>query len=73
MYFTFPEQALVFKCLPYKSSENTVGKGERAISPFPTVFSTRLENFLPFSSNLKLPSANFFRLEGFKICCLGKG
>ena len=27
-----------------------------AISPFPTVFSLRFENFLPFSSNLKLLS-----------------
>ena len=34
------------------SFENTVGKG--AISPLPTEFSTRLENFLPFSSNLKI-------------------
>ena len=32
--------------------ENTVG----AISPFPTVFSTHLENFLPSSLNLELPS-----------------
>ena len=35
----------------------------RAISPFPTVFSTLLENFSPFSSILKLSSANFFRSE----------
>ena len=45
---------------------------KRAISPFPTVFSTHLENFLPFSSNLKLLSANSFSLEEFKICHLGK-
>ena len=48
-------------CLLYRSFENTVGKG--AISPFPTVFSASLENFLPFSSNLKLSSANSFSLE----------
>ena len=41
-----------------------------AISPFPTVFSTRLDNFLPFSSNLKLSSANSFSLEESKICRL---
>ena len=35
----------------------------RAISAFPTVFSTHLDNFLPFSSNLKLSSANSFSLE----------
>ena len=39
----------------------------RAISPFPTVFSTHLDNFLPFSSNLKLSSANSFNLEESKI------
>ena len=32
-----------------------------------------LENFLPFSSSLKLSSANSFSLEESKICCLGKG
>ena len=45
----------------------------RAISPFPTVFSTCLENFLPFSLHLKLLSANSFSLEESKICRLGKG
>ena len=34
---------------------------------------TNLENFLPFSSNLALSSANSFSLEVSKICCLGKG
>ena len=45
----------------------------RAISPFPTVFPIGLENFMPFSSNLKLSSANSLRLEECKICRLGKG
>ena len=40
---------------------------------FPTVFSTHLENFLPFSSKLELSSANSFSLEESKICRLGKG
>ena len=44
-----------------------------AISPFPTVFSNHLENSLPFSSNLKLSSANSFSLEESKICQFGKG
>ena len=35
----------------------------QAISPFATVFSTRLNNFLPFSSNFKLSSAKSFNLE----------
>ena len=46
---------------------------ERAISPFPTVFSILLENFLPFSSMLKLSSANSLSLEESTICGLGKG
>ena len=46
---------------------------QRAISPFPTVLSTLLENFLPFSSNLKLWSANSFSSEESKICHLGQG
>ena len=37
------------------------------------VFSTLLKNFLPYSSNLKLSSANTFSLERTKICRLGKG
>ena len=41
-------------CLQYKSFENTV-------------FSTRLDNFLPFSSNLELSSANSYSLEGLKF------
>ena len=39
----------------------------QAISPFPIVFSTRLENFLPFSSNLKLSSANSFSWKSVKF------
>ena len=40
---------------------------------FHNVFLTRLENFPPFSSNLKLSSANSFSLEESQICRLGKG
>ena len=69
MHEPFPKQALVFTCLQHKSSENTEEKG--AISPLPTVFSTCLEIFLPFSSNLKLSSANTSSLEEFEICSLG--
>ena len=61
--------------LQYKSSENTVGKWEiaqKAISPFPTIFSTLLENFLPYSSNIKLPSAKSLNLEESKLCLLVK-
>ena len=38
---------------------------------FPTVFSISLENFLFFSSNLKLSSSNSFSLEESKICHFG--
>ena len=65
------------QCLQNKSFENTVGKGEIARNEqfllFPTVFSTHLENFVPFLSNLKLLSAHSFNLEESKIYCLGKG
>ena len=37
------------------------------------MFSTLLEKFLPYSSNLKLLSANSFRLEESGICHLGTG
>ena len=37
------------------------------------VFSTHLDNFLPFSSNLKLSSANSFSLEESEICRLVMG
>ena len=47
--------------------------GKRAISPFPTVFSTHLDDFLLFSSSLKLSSANSFSLEESKICHLVMG
>ena len=57
--------------------ENTVGKGEIARKEqfllFPTVFFTLFENFLPFSSNLKLSSAKTLNLEQLKICRLGMG
>ena len=66
-----------YPCLQYKLFENTLGKGEIArneqILLFPTVFSTHFEKFLPFSSNLKLLSANSFSLEESKFCRLGKG
>ena len=66
-----------FTCLQYKPFDNTVGKGGIARNEqfplFSTVSSTRLESFLPFSSNLKLSSANTFSLEASKNCRLGKG
>ena len=39
----------------------------------PTVFSTHLEKFLPFSSKLKLSSADCFSLDDFRIYYLEKG
>ena len=44
-----------------------------AISPLPTVFSTRLEKFLLFSSNSKLLSADCFTLNLCKILSSGNG
>ena len=59
------------------SLENTVGKGEIAHNEqfllFLTVFSTLLENFLLFLSNLKLSSAKSLSLEACGIRRFGKG
>ena len=43
------------------------------MSPFPTAFFTRLDNFLLFLSNFKLSSANTLIFEESKICCLCMG
>ena len=63
-------------CL-YKPFENTVEKGEIAHNKqfllFPLCFLPSLENFLSFSSKLKLLSANSFSSEESKIFLLGKG
>ena len=60
--------------LQYKSFENTVRKVIACDKQFLflPVFFTSFENFLPFSSNLKLLSAKSFTLKESKICCLGK-
>ena len=51
------------------SLENAERKGEIARKEF----YRHLKNFVPFSPNFKLSSANSCRLEVSKICCLGKG
>ena len=48
-------------------------RGKKEISPFPTVFTTHLEDLLPFSLNLKLSSANSVSFGKSKMCRLGKG
>ena len=56
-----------------KPFENAVGKGEIARNEqflLFAMFSTSLDNFFPFLSNLKLLSANSFSLEESKICRL---
>ena len=62
-------------CLQYKFFENTVGKGEIArneqLHLFPQCFSALSEDFVSFSLNSKLPSANSFSLEESKIVRLG--
>ena len=72
----FPSQTF-FACLQFQSFENTEGKGEIACDKqfllFP-VFSTLLDNFLPFSPNSKLSSANSFSSGmSYILCHLGKG
>ena len=74
--YSFPNQTLLFMCLQEMSFENTVGKGEIAHEEqfllLPKCF-LPFWRTLPFSSNLKLSSANSLSLEESKICCLGKG
>ena len=79
--FLFPRKkphtfSLLFMCLQYKSFEKTVGKGENPCKEqfllFPQCFLT-FDNFLPFLSNSKLSSGNFFSFEESKIHRLGKG
>ena len=61
-FLTLSKQAPNYTCMQYKSFENTFGKAEIAhYEPFSTEFSTLLENFLPFSLNLKFSSAYSFR------------
>ena len=69
IYVPFNKEAPVFMCLQYRSSENTVGKREIAHNEqlLFLVFSTHLENFLPFSSNLKLLSANHSVWKSLKL------
>ena len=59
-----------------KPFENTVGKGEIARNEqfllYP-VFSAHLENFLLFSWNLKLSSADCFNLDMSKFLSSGNG
>ena len=71
-----PHNSYFFMCLQYQSFENTVGKGEIARNEqfllSPQVFSTCLDNFLPFSSISKWLSAKSSNLEECKIYCFGK-
>ena len=64
--FSLTSPAFLFTCLQYKSIENTVGKGELLMTNkfllFP-VFSTFIENFLPYLIKFKTSSANTFSLE----------
>ena len=70
----FPNKPF-FMCVQFKSLK-TLWKKEKLlitrISHFYTVVSILLENFLPFSSHLKLSSANSCNLEESKICRLLK-
>ena len=71
---TFPNKPSVLRvCHASLESTDRVEGIAVAIFPIATVLSTYLMNFLPFSSNLKLFSADSFSLEKSKICRLVKG
>ena len=62
----FPNKPYFLRVCNASLLKNTVGKGEIACNKqflLFQVFSTRLDNCLPFSSNLKLSSADSFSLE----------
>ena len=64
-----------FTCLQYKPFENTVGKGEIALTSnfsFPHSVFYPFAELLPFSSNLKLSSANSNSLPNNKILDFSK-
>ena len=63
-------------CLQYKSYENTMGKGEVACNKqfllFP-VFSTHLENFLPFFIEFEIVVWKLFKFGRVYNLLFGKG
>ena len=74
----FPNKSRIFLRVCSTSLLKTLSEKEKLLimsnfSFFPSVFSTLLDIFLPFSSNSKLSSANSLSLEESKICYLGKG
>ena len=58
---TLSQTTLVFTCLLDNSFENTVGKGETAISPFPTMFSTLSKNFLQLFIKFEIAVCKLFQ------------
>ena len=66
LFNSFPNKPWFLRVYSTSSFEN------KAISHFPSVFSTCLKSFLPLSTNLKLSSASSFSLEEARICRLGK-
>ena len=86
-FLPFPKQISIFHFNPFpnkpwilrvcsRSPSKTLWEKEKLLITsnfsFSHSVSTRLENFLPYSSNLKLLSARSFSLEVSKICHLGK-
>ena len=73
----FPNKPWFSRVFSTSHSKTLGGKGEIARNeqflPFPPVFSSRFENFLPFPLNRKLSSTNSVSLQESEICRLGKG
>ena len=69
LFKPFPKKPWFLHVCSTSLLKNTEG---RAISPFHTWFSTSLENFMPFLSNLKLFCVKSFSLEESTIYRLGK-
>ena len=77
LFEPFPKLALVFTGLQYESFENAMGKGEiggnEQFLLFQQYFSTHLERFLPFSSNIELLFSATPKVWNAENLMLGKG
>ena len=77
VFLILSQTSCCFSCVCSTSILKTLGKGEVAHNGqfllFPLFSTLFFLNFLLYSSNLKLLSANFFSLDESKICHLGKG
>ena len=66
---SYVTQSVLLMTLKKKALENTVGNGENAFSPFPTVFSTlsKREIIILTTFNLSADAFNFGHIQNFDV------